>query len=233
MNVETIRYYEREGILPEPPRTASGYRQYSDVDRWRLAFIRRGKGLGFTLREIAELLGAGEERSVPEVRDVAENRLTLVDRDLAELTRTCTSSAGSSRPRPKGARPPPWVGPARFSSPPGSARPLTPGMAEGVGFEPTVSCPTHAFQACRFGRSRIPPYEPADGCTEPDVGAVDRSGDAPATLRKRTVLGGEPVVPCTPNPRYGGLNPRSRPEPPLGRRLASGVDGRVLRNGIS
>ena len=56
MNVETIRYYEREGILPEPPRTAAGYRQYSDVDRWRLAFIRRGKDLGFTLKEIAELL---------------------------------------------------------------------------------------------------------------------------------------------------------------------------------
>lgn len=88
VNVETIRYYEREGILPEPPRTVSGYRQYSDVDRWRLAFIRRGKGLGFTLKEIAELLGAGEEHSVTEVLTVAEKRLALVDRDLADLGRS-------------------------------------------------------------------------------------------------------------------------------------------------
>jgi MerR family copper efflux transcriptional regulator len=86
VNIETIRYYEREGILPEPPRTASGYRQYSDTDRWRLAFIRRGKSLGFTLKEIAELLGAGEQRSVDEVVNLAEKRLTLVERDIAALT---------------------------------------------------------------------------------------------------------------------------------------------------
>lgn len=88
VNIETIRFYEREGILPEPPRTASGYRRYSDVDRWRLAFIRRGKDLGFTLKDIAELLGAGEERSVPEVLSLAEKRLALVERDLADLTRS-------------------------------------------------------------------------------------------------------------------------------------------------
>ncbi len=67
VNIETIRYYEREGILPEPPRTPAGYRQYTEADRWRLAFIRRGKTLGFTLKEIAELLGAGKHRSVDEV----------------------------------------------------------------------------------------------------------------------------------------------------------------------
>ncbi len=88
VNVETIRYYEREGILPEPPRAASGYRQYSEADRWRLAFIRRGKGLGFKLKEIAELLGAGEERSVTEVVALAENRLALVDREIDALTRS-------------------------------------------------------------------------------------------------------------------------------------------------
>jgi DNA-binding transcriptional MerR regulator len=86
VNIETIRYYEREGILPEPPRTASGYRQYSDADRWRLAFIRRGKALGFTLKEIAELLGAGEQRSVDEVVNLAEKRLALVERDIEALT---------------------------------------------------------------------------------------------------------------------------------------------------
>jgi MerR family transcriptional regulator, copper efflux regulator len=88
VNIETIRYYEREGILPEPPRTPSGYRQYSDADRWRLAFIRRGKGLGFTLKEIAELLGAGEQRSVEEVQRVASTRLEHINREIDDLTAT-------------------------------------------------------------------------------------------------------------------------------------------------
>jgi DNA-binding transcriptional MerR regulator len=88
VNVETIRFYEREGILPEPPRAPSGYRQYTAADVWRLAFIRRGKEVGFTLREIGELLGAGDERSVEEVRSIAERRLALLERDLAELARS-------------------------------------------------------------------------------------------------------------------------------------------------
>jgi MerR family copper efflux transcriptional regulator len=88
VNVETIRYYEREGILPEPPRSAAGYRQYDETDQWRLAFIRRGKGLGFTLKEIAELLGAGEDRSVDEVLRVASSRLVQVGSDIAELERS-------------------------------------------------------------------------------------------------------------------------------------------------
>jgi MerR family copper efflux transcriptional regulator len=88
VNVETIRFYEREGILPEPPRTPTGYRQYSDADRWRLSFIQRGKALGLTLREIAELLGAGEARSVDDVVRVATGRLAQVEDDLAALERT-------------------------------------------------------------------------------------------------------------------------------------------------
>jgi len=86
VNVETIRFYERKGILPQPPRTAAGYRQYSEADRWRLAFIRRGKALGFSLQEIAELLGAGEHRCVADVRRVATKRLERVEHDLDELT---------------------------------------------------------------------------------------------------------------------------------------------------
>jgi DNA-binding transcriptional MerR regulator len=88
VHVETIRYYEREGILPEPPRTPSGYRQYGEADRWRLAFVQRGKGLGLSLKDIAELLGAGEDRTVAEVRRVAESRLAHIDRELASLTET-------------------------------------------------------------------------------------------------------------------------------------------------
>ncbi|MCH7939031.1 MAG: MerR family transcriptional regulator, partial [Candidatus Marinimicrobia bacterium] len=48
VNVETLRYYERRGLLPEPPRRASGYRQYSQDDVARLQFIKRAKDLGFT-----------------------------------------------------------------------------------------------------------------------------------------------------------------------------------------
>jgi DNA-binding transcriptional MerR regulator len=88
VHIETIRYYEREGILPEPSRTPSGYRQYGEADRWRLALIQRGKGLGFSLKDISELLGAGEERTVDEVLRIAAERLRRLDAELAALTRT-------------------------------------------------------------------------------------------------------------------------------------------------
>lgn len=104
VGVETIRFYERRGVLPEPPRTAGGYRVYSATDRWRLDFIRRAKRLGFTLKEIAALLGAGEQRRVDEVRHVAERRLAEVETELRDLARrrellrdlvaTCTVGPG-------------------------------------------------------------------------------------------------------------------------------------------
>ena len=56
VNVETIRYYERRRLLPEPPRRESGYRQYSQEDVTRIRFIRRAQELGFSLTEISELL---------------------------------------------------------------------------------------------------------------------------------------------------------------------------------
>ena len=54
--IDTVRYYEREGLIPPPIRRASGYRDYVDADVDRLRFMRRAKGLGFTLHEIRELL---------------------------------------------------------------------------------------------------------------------------------------------------------------------------------
>jgi MerR family copper efflux transcriptional regulator len=54
--IDTIRYYEREGLLPEPARRASGYRSYGEGAVTQLRFIRRAKELGFTLEEIRELL---------------------------------------------------------------------------------------------------------------------------------------------------------------------------------
>ena len=55
VGVETIRFYEREGLIEEPPRVESGYRQYSEDTVHRLRFIRRAKELGFTLKEIFPL----------------------------------------------------------------------------------------------------------------------------------------------------------------------------------
>jgi len=87
VGIETIRYYERKLILPPPRRTRSGYRQYTDADVWRLAFVRRAKTFGFTLREISELLGAGDDRSVDEVQRLTRQRLHTVERDLTVLVR--------------------------------------------------------------------------------------------------------------------------------------------------
>ena len=56
VGVETVRFYERKGLLAEPPRKASGYRQYDDAAVNRIRFIKRAKELGFTLTEIKELM---------------------------------------------------------------------------------------------------------------------------------------------------------------------------------
>jgi DNA-binding transcriptional MerR regulator len=85
VHVETIRYYERRGLLAEPPRTTAGYRQYSDDHRWRLEFIQRAKQLGFTLNEISELFGPDQARSSDEVLDAAHTRLAAVDEHMRTL----------------------------------------------------------------------------------------------------------------------------------------------------
>ena len=56
VNVPTVRYYERRGIIPPPPRTSSGYRQYDPAVLDRIRFIKRAQELGFTLEEISDLL---------------------------------------------------------------------------------------------------------------------------------------------------------------------------------
>jgi MerR family transcriptional regulator, copper efflux regulator len=87
--IDTIRYYEREGLLPEPLRRASGYRSYNDTAVSRLRFIRRAKDLGFTLEEIRDLLAlsADRHRGVKAVRERAQQRLASIDARIAELTR--------------------------------------------------------------------------------------------------------------------------------------------------
>jgi MerR family transcriptional regulator, copper efflux regulator len=87
--IDTIRYYEREGLLPEPLRRASGYRSYNETAISRLRFIRRAKDLGFTLEEIRDLLAlsADRHRGVKAVRERAQQRLASIDARIAELTR--------------------------------------------------------------------------------------------------------------------------------------------------
>lgn len=89
VGIDTIRYYEREGLMPEPKRRASGYRVYDDAAVQRLRFIRRAKDLGFTLEEIGELLAlsADRDRGVEGVRQRAEARLQAVEQRLSELRR--------------------------------------------------------------------------------------------------------------------------------------------------
>jgi MerR family transcriptional regulator, copper efflux regulator len=87
INIDTIRYYERNGLIPEPVRRASGYREYALSDVQRLRFILRAKDLGFTLAEIRELLSLSADRDVRGVKRRAEQRLEQVQRKIKELQR--------------------------------------------------------------------------------------------------------------------------------------------------
>ncbi|MCD7098426.1 heavy metal-responsive transcriptional regulator [Stenotrophomonas sp. MMGLT7] len=88
--IDTIRYYEREGLLPLPQRRASGYREYDARAVERVRFIRRAKGLGFSLREIGDLLElqGDREHGVEGIKQRAGKRLDELDRRIARLTET-------------------------------------------------------------------------------------------------------------------------------------------------
>ncbi|HEX6481236.1 MAG TPA: MerR family transcriptional regulator [Ktedonobacteraceae bacterium] len=89
VGVETIRFYEREGLLEEPIRRASGYRQYSEQVVQRIHFIKRAQKLGFSLKEIAELLllRVDAQTSCEEVQQRAGAKIAEVERKLIELQR--------------------------------------------------------------------------------------------------------------------------------------------------
>ena len=103
VGIETIRYYEREGLLATPERRPSGYRQYDEVVLARLQFVRRTKDLGFTLAEIKELLGLWfdastrcvhvRQRATQKVADIEAKILTLrrMKRSLNEIIKQCES----------------------------------------------------------------------------------------------------------------------------------------------
>lgn len=89
VGVETVRFYEREGLLEEPPRRTSGYRQYSEQVVKRIHFIKRAQKLGFSLKEITELLTlrVDGQTSCEEVKGRTEAKIAEVERKLIELQR--------------------------------------------------------------------------------------------------------------------------------------------------
>ena len=89
VNLESIRFYEREKLLPKPPRTAGGYRVFSEDAVRRVRFIKRAQELGFSLREIRELLALRSEpaTSCTEMRQKVEAKLMDVEQKIRDLQR--------------------------------------------------------------------------------------------------------------------------------------------------
>jgi MerR family copper efflux transcriptional regulator len=87
VGIDTVRYYERNGLLAPSTRLASGYRRYGDLELSRLRFIRRAQGLGFTLREIKELLALSAQRDVARVKRSAQTKLGDVKARIVALER--------------------------------------------------------------------------------------------------------------------------------------------------
>lgn len=84
---ETIRYYERSGLISEPPRTESGYRQYSEDAVSRLKFIRRAQELGFSLKEISELLSLRVDKNTTcgDFKNIAEVKISEIEEKIRSL----------------------------------------------------------------------------------------------------------------------------------------------------
>ena len=108
VNIQTLRYYERRGLIPAPRRSFAGYRQYSDESVRLVSFIKRAQELGFTLKEIQELLklrapgpkkrDAARAAAEAKVRDIEERiaDLTAIKAALSELVERCACSGDTS-----------------------------------------------------------------------------------------------------------------------------------------
>lgn len=102
--VETIRFYEAQGLIPAPSRTAGNYREYEQSHLNRLSFIRKSRDLGFTLDQVRALLKLSDDRNAPcaEVDAITASHVAEIDRKLgdlqalrAELVRKLDSCTGS------------------------------------------------------------------------------------------------------------------------------------------
>jgi DNA-binding transcriptional MerR regulator len=85
VSVETVRFYQRRGLLVQPQRHGAGYREYTEDDRARLAFVRRARALGFTLGEIADLLGPAAAQSSREIAAAAQAKIGAIDDQVRDL----------------------------------------------------------------------------------------------------------------------------------------------------
>lgn len=105
VNVETIRYYQRCGLMSEPAKPANGQRRYTAEAIKRVRFIKRAQALGFTLKEIGSLLDLDEAYACSETRELAAHKLQIIESKLADLEamrkaltpllRQCDSGAAS------------------------------------------------------------------------------------------------------------------------------------------
>lgn len=89
VNVETIRYYQRRGLLAEPPRPATGQRRYPPLLVKRVRFIKRAQLLGFTLDDILDLLDLDQAGACSETRELAARKLHSIQSKLKDLTAMC------------------------------------------------------------------------------------------------------------------------------------------------
>lgn len=87
VNVETIRYYQRRGLLDEPQRPMSGHRRYSKSAVERIAFIRRAQQYGFSLAEVQSLIAHLDGRSWKETRQIAEGKYAALSQHVSQLNR--------------------------------------------------------------------------------------------------------------------------------------------------
>jgi MerR family mercuric resistance operon transcriptional regulator len=86
VNVETIRYYQRRGLLAVPPKPLGGQRRYPDADVKRVRFIKRAQGLGFTLDEVGALLSLDRAHACAPTRALAAHKRALLEDKIADLT---------------------------------------------------------------------------------------------------------------------------------------------------
>ncbi len=94
VNVETVRYYQRRGLIDEPPRPLSGHRRYPSAAMARIAFIRSAQQLGFSLAEVQSLLRYADGKSWRETRTIAEKKYAALSLHVAQLNRMRRSLKG-------------------------------------------------------------------------------------------------------------------------------------------
>ena len=127
MNAQTLRYYERRGLLAEPPRSPAGYRDYPPAAVDMLRFVRRSQELGFTLAEVEESLSLAEggPQSCDAARALAEAHIAELEHKIADLQRMRASLAAlaETRRRPRARRNCPLLGAIGSEAPPTDVSP--------------------------------------------------------------------------------------------------------------